>query len=145
MHPHGAHDDDVGRHSDDVLVGAGSAKCARSVRGRPPTARTAAAPHPAAPTPALEPFAAQTIALDWTRRASYAVVARDELARDRRRQLHWIDIHCGPCTWQILDQDGYHSAVDLLRRAHSTAVHVFTDGPRFSADPTLDDYRPTPE
>lgn len=92
--------------------------------------------------PPLEPFAQQTIALDWTRRATYAVVAREELARDRRRMIRWIDIHCGPCTWQILDQDGYQSAVGLLRRAHSTAIHVFPDGATFSTDPTHDDYQP---
>lgn len=132
-----------------ILMTFWSAQAAQSVLEAFAAARPLLAPLlrriPPPPAPALEPFAAQTIALDWTRRASYAVLARDELARDRRRQLNWIDIHCGPCTWQILDQDGYHSAVDLLRRAHSTAVHVFTDGPRFSADPTLDDYRPMPE
>lgn len=132
-----------------ILMTFWSAQAAQSVLEAFAAARPLLAPLlrriPPPPTPALEPFAAQTIALDWTRRASYAVLARDELARDRRRQLNWIDIHCGPCTWQILDRDGYHSAVDLLRRAHSTAVHVFTDGPRFSADPTLDDYRPMPE
>ncbi|MDP7707452.1 hypothetical protein [Mycobacterium sp. TY815] len=97
---------------------------------------------PAPPTPPLEPFAVQTIALDWTRGVSYAVLAREELARDRTRTLRWIDLHCGPCTWQILDQEGYASALELLRRAHRTAVHVFADGSTHSDDPTLDDYRP---
>lgn len=97
---------------------------------------------PPSPVPALEPFAQQTIALDWTRRATYAVVAREELARDRRRMIRWIDVHVGPCTFQILDQAGYQSAVGLLRRAHSTGIHVFTDGATFDADPTRDDYRP---
>lgn len=97
---------------------------------------------PPAPQPAHEPFVQQTIALDWTRRATYAVVPREELARDRRRTIRWIDIHCGPCTWQVLDRAGYDSAVELLRRAHSTAVHVFADGPAFGTDPTRDDFQP---
>lgn len=129
-----------------ILMTFWSAQAAQSVLEAFAAARPLLAPLlrriPPPPQPPLEPFAAQTIALDWTRRASYAVVAREELARDRRRTIRWIDIHCGPCTWQILDQEGYVSATELLRRAHSTAIHVFTDGPSFSADPTEDSYRP---
>ncbi|MEE6140456.1 hypothetical protein SKC41_29615 [Mycobacterium sp. 050128] len=129
-----------------ILMTFWSAQATQSVLEALAAARPLVAPLlrriPALPQPPLEPFAQQTIALDWTRRATYAVVARDELARDRRRTLRWIDIHCGPCTWQILDQEGYHSALELLRRAHATATHVFPDGAEHSADPTLDSYRP---
>jgi hypothetical protein len=48
----------------------------------------------------------------------------------------------GPVTWQILDQAGYRSALEILRRAHATAISEFSDGERFKADPTSDDYTP---
>jgi hypothetical protein len=94
------------------------------------------------PVPAAEPGVQQTLSLDWTRRAPYAVVPREELSADKRRVIRWIDIHMGPVTWQILDQEGYKSALDILRLAHKTAVHVFNDGRKFRADPTRDDYTP---
>lgn len=129
-----------------ILMTFWSAQAVQSVLEAFAAARPLTAPLtrriPPPPVPPLEPFAVQTIALDWTRRASYAVIAREELARDRHRMMRWIDLHCGPCTWQILDQDGFTSALSLLKRAHSTAIHVFSDGPAYSADPTLDDYRP---
>ena len=34
---------------------------------------------------------------------SYAIVAREELSRDKRRMIR-LDIFMGPVTWQILDQ-----------------------------------------
>jgi hypothetical protein len=46
----------------------------------------------------------------------------------------------GPLTFQILDRAAFHSAVDVLRLAHRTAVAVCLDGHRFRADPTRDDY-----
>jgi hypothetical protein len=97
---------------------------------------------PPPPTVTTEPFAHQTLALDWTRRVSYAIVAREELSRDKLRLLRWLDIFMGPVTCQILDQTGYRSALEILRRAHATATHVFLDGSKFRADPTRDDYRP---
>lgn len=47
---------------------------------------------------------------------SYAIVAREELSRDKRRMIR-LDIFMGPVTWQILDQAGYTSALEILRRA----------------------------
>jgi hypothetical protein len=118
--------------SQSVLEGFSAARplLTRVVRDFPPAAH------------AGELFVQQSLALDWTRRAAYAVVAREELSRDKRRVLRWIDVHMGPVTWQILDRTGYHSALVLLRRAHQTAVHAFTDGRRFAADPTEDHFRP---
>lgn len=96
-----------------------------------------------APTPTVEdPFALPTVAIDWTRRPAYAVVPRQELSRDRARQLRWLDLHMGPVTFQILDQVGCIGAVALLRSAHRTAVRVFLDGPKFQQDPTRSDYTP---
>jgi hypothetical protein len=116
-----------------VLEGFSAARpmLAHLVREFPPT-----------PRPATEYFAQQTLALDWTRRVSYAVVTREELSRDKRRMFRWLDLHMGPVTWQILDQEGYKSALEILRRAHKTATHIFLDGPKFRADPTRADYQP---
>lgn len=99
---------------------------------------------PTPPPAAADPFALPTVAIDWTRRPAYAVVPRQELSRDRSRQLKWLDLHMGPVTFQILDQAGCAGAVELLRTAHRTAVQVFRDGPDHAQDPTADDYAPPP-
>src|ERR1700752_1812669 len=108
------------------------------------TARSATALIPQripAPAPAVgDPFALPTVAIDWTRRPAYAVVPRQELSRDRSRQVRWLDLHMGPVTFQILDQAGCLGAVSLLRSAHHTAIQVFLDGPDHAADPTQADY-----
>lgn len=98
---------------------------------------------PAAP-PASDPFALPTVAIDWMRRPAYAVVPRQELSRDRARQLRWLDLHMGPVTFQILDRAGCVAAVELLHTAHRTAIHIFTDGADHAQDPTDIDYTPTP-
>lgn len=97
---------------------------------------------PAPPAEPSDPFALPTVAIDWMRRPAYAVVPRQELSRDRARQLRWLDLHMGPVTFQILDQAGCLGAVALLRTAHRTGIKVFLDGPRFKADPTRSDYTP---
>lgn len=97
---------------------------------------------PAPPPAAADPFALPTVAIDWTRRPAYAVVPRQELSRDRSRQLKWLDLHMGPVTFQILDQAGCRGAVELLHTAHRTAIQVFRDGPEHAQDPTEDDYTP---
>jgi hypothetical protein len=96
-----------------------------------------------APTPTVaDPFALPTVAIDWTRRPAYAVVPRQELARDGSRQVRWLDLHMGPVTFQILDQAGCLGAVALLRTAHHAAIEVFLDGPEYADDPTGSDYTP---
>ncbi|WP_232076819.1 hypothetical protein [Mycobacterium gallinarum] len=97
---------------------------------------------PGARPATAEPFALPTVAIDWMRRPAYAVVPRQELSRDRARQLRWLDLHMGPVTFQILDQAGGISAVELLTTAHRTGVQVFLDGPDFAADPRERDYAP---
>jgi hypothetical protein len=99
---------------------------------------------PAAPPAAADPFALPTVAIDWTRRPAYAVVPRQELSRDRKRQLKWLDLHMGPVTFQILDQAGCVGAVEILQAAHHTATRVFLDGPEHAQDPTENDYTPPP-
>lgn len=99
------------------------------------------------PTPApavTDPFALPTVAIDWTRRPAYAVVPRQELSRDRSRRQRWLDLHMGPVTFQVLDQEGCRGAVELLRTAHQTAVKVFLDGPQFAADPAEADHTTPP-
>jgi hypothetical protein len=54
--------------------------------------------------------------------------------------IHWVDLYCGPITFQIRDQLGLTSTLDLLTRTHQTAVAVFLDGPDHAEDPTGEDY-----
>ncbi|WP_302415864.1 hypothetical protein [Mycobacteroides abscessus] len=89
-----------------------------------------------------EPFARTTVSIDWTRRPAYAVVPRQELSRNKAREVRWLDLHMGPVTFQILDQAGCLSAAALLRSAHHTATNVCLDGPDFADDPTLSGYTP---
>ncbi|MBE1551887.1 hypothetical protein GGC64_005974 [Mycobacterium sp. OAS707] len=96
----------------------------------------------AAPTtPPYEPFARTTLAIDWTRRPAYCVVPQSGPNKLGTLTIHWVDLHCGPITFQIRDQRGLKSTLDLLTRVHQTAVAVFLDGPQHAADPTADDYR----
>jgi hypothetical protein len=96
---------------------------------------------PAPPTPPYEPFARTTLAIEWTRRPTYCVVPQSGRNKLNTAVIHWVDLHCGPITFQLRDQLGLKSSVDLLTRAHKTAVAVFLDGPQHADDPTRDDYR----
>jgi hypothetical protein len=95
---------------------------------------------PAQPTYA--PFARTTLAIEWTRRPAYSVLAESGANRTGTATIHWVDLHCGPITFQIRDQAGLHSILELLTRTHRTAVAVFLDGPEHAADPTDADYQP---
>ena len=90
-----------------------------------------------------EDYDQPTIAIEWTRRPSYAVMPRSTMAPDKSRTLRWTDVYMGPVTFQVLDRAAFHSAVEVLQLAHNITVAVCPDGPRFAADPTADDYRPT--
>lgn len=129
-----------------VLMTMLSAQAIQGVLEGFATARSAMALIPRripAPAPAAaDPFALPTVAIDWTRRPAYAVVPRQELSRDRARELRWLDLHMGPVTFQVLDHAGCLGAVALLRSAHRTGIKVFLDGPRFAKDPTRSDYTP---
>jgi hypothetical protein len=106
-------------------------------------AAMAQVPHeiPAPPTPACEPFARTTLAIEWTRRPTYCVVPQSARNKLNSAVIHWVDLHCGPITFQLRDQVGLKSSLELLSRAHKTSVAVFLDGPQHSDDPTRDDYR----
>jgi hypothetical protein len=54
--------------------------------------------------------------------------------------IHWVDLYCGPITFQIRDQIGLKSTLALLSRTHRTATAVFLDGPEHTDDPTAEDY-----
>jgi hypothetical protein len=97
---------------------------------------------PAPPPPPYEGFARTTLAIEWTRRPTYCVVPQSARNKLNSAVIHWVDLHCGPITFQIRDQLGLKSSMELLSRAHKTAVAVFLDGPHHSDDPTRDDYRP---
>jgi hypothetical protein len=107
-------------------------------------ARAAAAQLPREiPPPATSyeaPFARPIVALEFTRRPAYAVVAQSGPAKTSDRVIHWVDVHMGPITWQIRDLAGLRSATELLHRAYLTAVAIFADGPAHADDPT-DDHR----
>jgi hypothetical protein len=98
-------------------------------------------PADAAPAP-QEDYDRPTIALQWRRRPSFAVMNRSTLTSDRRATVRWTDIFLGPLTIQLLDRAAFHSAIEVLQLAHNVAVAVCPDGPRFAADPTDEDYRP---
>jgi hypothetical protein len=85
-------------------------------------------------------YAVPALALTWTWPTDYAVVHRNSYSQTWKRTLHWVDLHMGPVTWQIIDHTGYHSAIELLREAHRTAVAVCADGGTWRADPTNPDY-----
>lgn len=96
------------------------------------------------PQPATDeaPYARPAIAIEWTRRPSYAVVPRSTDGTNiNTRVVHWVELCIGPITLQILDRTAYRSAFNLLRKVHETAVAVFLDGEQHTADPTEDDYR----
>jgi hypothetical protein len=85
-------------------------------------------------------FARPIVAMEFTYRPTYVVVPQSGTARSGDRMIHWVDLHTGPITWQIRDQAGLRSAIELLRHVHSTAVAVFLDGRAHAEDPTIDHY-----
>ncbi|MDG4667932.1 hypothetical protein [Mycobacterium sp. 236(2023)] len=97
---------------------------------------------PSGPAP-QGPFARTTLAVEWTRRPAYCVVPQSGTTKAGTTTAHWIDLHCGPLTFQIRDHIALTSTLLLLTRTHKTATAVFLDGPRHRTDPTRDDYRPT--
>jgi hypothetical protein len=108
------------------------------------TARAAMARVPreivAPATPPYEPFARTTLSIEWTRRPAYCVVPQSGPNKSGSAIIHWVDLYCGPITFQIRDQLGLTSSLDLLTRTHRTAVAVFEDGPEHAEDPTGEDY-----
>lgn len=96
---------------------------------------------PAPAAPPYEPFARTTLAIEWTRRPTYCVVPHSEPNKLNTAVIHWVDLHCGPITFQLRDQLGLTSTLALLVRMHKTAVAVFVDGAEHQDDPTGDDYR----
>jgi hypothetical protein len=126
-----------------ILWAFRTAEAAQGVLEAISTARATLMYLPADVAPAApEPYDRPTIAIDWCRRPSFAVTARSTLTTDRRRTVHWTDIFLGPLTIQLIDRAAFHSTIEVLQLAHSVAVAVCLDGPRFAADPTKDDYRP---
>ena len=91
---------------------------------------------PAPAAPPYEPFARTTLAIEWTRRPTYCVVPQSGPNKSNNAVIHWVDLYCGPITFQIRDQLGLKSTLALLSRTHKTAVAVFLDGPQHADDPT---------
>ncbi|KQH76622.1 hypothetical protein AO501_10555 [Mycobacterium gordonae] len=81
------------------------------------------------------------LSVEWTRRPTYAVVTQSALNRFKTANVNWIDLYTGPLTWQLRDQAGLLSMIELLRRTHQTAIAIFADGQQYDADPTSCDYR----
>lgn len=89
-------------------------------------------------------YADITMSVSMAYPAEFAVTHREAYSKARRTTVHWVDLHMGSITWQIIDHVGYHHALEVLRQAHRTAVAVCLDGGKWRADPTRDDYtRPT--
>jgi hypothetical protein len=93
------------------------------------------------PTTRSEPdFVRVALAIEWTRRPEYAVLAQTAPNKLNTAAVHWLDLYTGPVTWQIRDQAGLLSTIELLTQVHHTAVAVFLDGTQHSADPTTPDW-----
>lgn len=92
--------------------------------------------------PPYETFARTTLAIDWTRRPAYAIVPQSGPSKSHNTATHWVDLHCGPITFQVRDQLGLKSALSLLERTHKTAVAVFPGGSKYRANPAAEDYEP---
>ncbi|HUO39936.1 MAG TPA: hypothetical protein VMU34_19785 [Mycobacterium sp.] len=129
-----------------VLITVYTAEAAHGLLEGFVAARGAAAQLPREIPPAAPsydtPFARPIVAMEWTRRPAYAVVAQNGPAKTNDRVIHWIDLHMGPITWQIRDLTGLRSTTALLHRAHTTAVVIFPDGPAHADDPTTTEHRP---
>jgi len=127
-----------------TLMNLYSASTAQGLLEAFATARAAMARVPreinASATPPYEPFARTTLAIEWTRRPTYCVVPQSGPNKTGTAITHWVEVYCGPITFQIRDQRGLASTLALLSRSHKTAVAVFLDGPQHVADPTADDY-----
>jgi hypothetical protein len=94
-------------------------------------------------TPPYAGFARTTLSIEWTRRPSFCVVPQSGPGKTDGTVTHWVDLYCGPLTFQLRDQQGLKSTLSLLTSAHHTAIAVFLDGPDHADDPTSDDYRAT--
>jgi hypothetical protein len=127
-----------------TLMSLYSAAAAQGLLEAFATARAAIARVPreilAPSTPPYEPFARTTLSIEWTRRPTYCVVPQSGPNKSHSAIIHWVDLYCGPITFQIRDQLGLTSTLDLLSRTHQTAVAVFLDGPDHADDPTGEDY-----
>lgn len=96
------------------------------------------------PTPRHDPHdieARVALSVEWTRRPTYVVVTQSALNRIKTANVNWIDLCTGPLTWQLRDQAGLLSMIELLRRTHHTAIAIFADGQQYDADPSSCDYR----
>ena len=127
-----------------TLMNLYSASAAQGLLEAFATARAAMARVPreinAQPTPPYEPFARTTLAIEWTRRPTYCVVPQSGPNAAGTAITHWVDVYCGPITFQLRDQLGLKTTLALLSRTHTTAVAVFLDGPAHATDPTDQDY-----
>ena len=127
-----------------TLMNLYSASAAQGLLEAFATARAAMARVPreinAQPTPPYEPFARTTLAIEWTRRPTYCVVPQSGPNAAGTAITHWVDVYCGPITFQLRDQLGLKTTLALLSRTHTTAVAVFLDGPAHATDPTAEQY-----
>ena len=98
---------------------------------------------PAAPAGLNDPSVRATLSIEWTRRPDYAAVPQSGLNKLKSTRVSWIDLYTGPVTWQIRDQLGLLSTIELLGRVHKTGIAVFRDGDQYAADPTSSEYRAT--
>jgi hypothetical protein len=131
-----------------VLITLHSAAAAQGLLEGFAAARQAAAriPREIPPPPSSDAqrFARPIVAMEFLGRPVYVVVPQSATARSGDREIHWVDLHTGPITWQIRDQIGLRTATALLKHVHKTAVAVFLDGPAHAEDPT-DDHYPGPK
>src|SRR3979490_47222 len=107
-----------------TLMNLYSASTAQGLLEAFATARAAMARVPreinASATPPYEPFARTTLAIEWTRRPTYCVVPQSGPNKTGTAIMHWVDVYCGPITFQIPAQRRPTSTPPLARaRAHA--------------------------
>ncbi|NKR30219.1 hypothetical protein GS538_09210 [Rhodococcus hoagii] len=85
---------------------------------------------------------ATLIAVTWTRNPD-GVAYRDTMhIPAMRRTITFVSLKLGPVRFQILDRTGIDSAIELLTRAHKTAITAFVDGQDYRQNPTRPSWRP---
>ena len=82
---------------------------------------------PAPAQPGYAPFARTTLAIEWTRRPAYCVVPQTGPNKSGTATIHWVELYCGPITFQIRDQRGLKSTLALLTRTPTATTPADLD------------------
>jgi hypothetical protein len=87
------------------------------------------------------PVRRPTLAVEWNRGPSYAVMPREELSTHWRWVIEWNDVHVGAVTFRVLDQAAFYSGVEVCGALTALPSTCAPDGPARRRS-TRDDHRP---